>query len=274
MQILKTSDALAAFRESAPGPVGLVPTMGALHAGHLALIAASRAVSATTVTSIFVNPTQFSPAENVAGYPRDEAGDLEKLAGAGCDAVWMPGAEAIYPPGDATMIEVAGPALEWEGRFRPGHFRGMATVVAKLFGHVRADTAWFGEKDWQQLQVVRRMVADLLLPIRIMSVPTVRELDGLAMSSRNRLLSAAERAQAPALFACLRRVAEELRVGADPEVAIGQGKEELARAGFAVDYLALVDAAALHPTTALDGARLLAAARLGSVRLLDNVGVG
>ena len=210
----------------------------------------------------------------MASYPRDEAGDLEKLAGAGCDAAWLPEVPAIYPADDATMIEVAGPALEWEGRCRPGHFRGVATVVAKLFGHVRPDMAWFGEKDWQQLQVVRRMVADLKLPVQVMSVPTVREPDGLAMSSRNLLLDAAQRATAPALYACVCRVAEIVRRGVDPASAVAQGKAELTRAGFEVDYLAFVDPATLHPTNRLDGTRLLAAARLGSVRLLDNIGIG
>src|SRR6202044_2108371 len=173
--------------------LALVPTMGALHDGHRALVRAAVTSGAATVTSIFVNPLQFSAQEDLSRYPRDEAGDLAILEASGCAAVWMPDVATMYPAGDVTTISVGGPAENWEGSARPGHFTGVATVCAKLFGQVRPDRAYFGEKDWQQLQVVRRMVTDLVLPLTIVAVETVRERDGLAMSSRNRFLTAAER---------------------------------------------------------------------------------
>ena len=271
MRIVRTRDELAAVREAMPGRVGLVPTMGALHDGHVALVEAARRECAGVLASIFVNPTQFSTAEGAASYPRDEDNDLRKLEGAGCDAVWLPGVDTIYPPGDATTIDPAGPALHWEGAHRPGHFRGMATVVAKLFGLARPDAAFFGEKDWQQLQVVRRMVADLALPVRVVGVETVRETDGLAMSSRNRFLDARQRAAAPLLFACLQRVAGDLRSGMPADAALAAGRTRLEQGGLGVDYLALVDAATLRPVSGLAAGRLIAAVRLGPVRLLDNI---
>lgn len=261
MRILHTCEELAGFRAE-PGPLALVPTMGALHAGHVALVSAARARCPRVITSIFVNPTQFRSAEGSAAYPRTEAEDIAKLESSGCDAAWLPAASDLYPPGDATVIEPGGPALGWEGDARPGHFRGMATVVAKLFGLVRPAVAVFGEKDWQQLQVVRRMVADLLLPVEIVPVPTVREPDGLAMSSRNRFLTAEERARAPLLYASLRQVA----AGAPVEVE----RAGLELAGFGVDYLAVVEADTL--CLAVTG-RVIVAARLGRVRLLDNLAV-
>ncbi len=191
-------------------PVALVATMGALHAGHRALVEAAAAGKGKIAASIFVNPTQFGPAEDFARYPRDDAGDLEKLRAWGCDLAWVPEVATMYPPGDATMVVPAGPAERWEGVARPGHFRGMATVVAKLFGQIRPETSFFGEKDWQQLQVVRRMVADLHLGVTIVPVPTVREPDGLALSSRNRLLTPDARARAPRLHAAMRQAAAEL----------------------------------------------------------------
>jgi pantoate--beta-alanine ligase len=254
------------------GGIGLVPTMGALHDGHLALIKAARAGSNTVAASIFVNPLQFAPNEDFARYPRDEAGDLAKLAAAGCDLVWLPELAEIYPPEAATTISVAGPAQLWEGAARPGHFTGVATVVAKLFGQVRPQTAYFGEKDWQQVQVIRRMVTDLLLPLEIVPVPTVREQDGLAMSSRNRFLSPAERGTAPALYDGLANAAAAIAGGVRPADALAQAEKALAAAGMQTDYLALVDAQSLVPLqTAIPPARIIAAARLGSVRLLDNV---
>ena len=271
MRIVRTREELAAALPGLPRPLGLVPTMGALHAGHIALVAAARAQCAAVVASIFVNPTQFSPTEDLAAYPRAEADDLRQLEAAGCDAAWLPSVDAIYPPGDATAIDPAGPALDWEGAQRPGHFRGVATVVAKLFGLVRPDVAFFGEKDWQQLKVVTRMAADLALPVRIAGVPTVREGDGLAMSSRNRFLTPAQRATAPLLHAGLQAVSSDLRGGAGAQSAFGKAREQLAQAGFSVDYLALVDASTLRPVNSLPGSRLIAAARLGRVRLLDNI---
>jgi pantoate--beta-alanine ligase len=251
--------------------LALVPTMGALHAGHLALLASAPADSAVAA-SIFVNPLQFGPNEDLSRYPRDEAGDLAKLRGAGCALAWLPGVATMYPPDCATTIEMGGPAERWEGAIRPGHFRGVATVVARLFGQVQPDSACFGEKDWQQLQVVKRMVADLPLPVRIIGVPTVREPDGLAMSSRNRFLTAPDRARALLLLRVLQATAARLGLGVAP--ALEDAQAALEDAGFAVDYVALVDGESLSPLAApRAGARLIAAARLGGVRLLDNIGL-
>lgn len=278
MLIARDFDTLARHRvrlASGGRALALVPTMGALHAGHLALIAAARRRGALVAASIFVNPLQFGPNEDFARYPRDEAGDLAALAGAGCDLVWLPTIAEMYPADTVTTIEIGGPAEGWEGAVRPGHFRGVATVVAKLFGQVRPDFACFGEKDWQQLQVVRRMSRDLHLGVGILSVPTVREADGLALSSRNRHLTAAERAAAPLLYRTLADLAAALAEGGPAETRLGEAKGRLAASGFAPDYLALVDAESLRPLPAArPPARLIAAARLGSVRLLDNLAVG
>jgi pantoate--beta-alanine ligase len=257
--------------------IALVPTMGALHDGHIALVAAARAAADAVVASIFVNPTQFGPNEDLARYPRDEAGDLAKLRAAGCDLAWLPTVEAMYPEGNATSVEVRGASEGFEGAARPGHFRGVATVCAKLFLQTGAEVAAFGEKDWQQLQVVRRMAHDLDMPIRILPVPTVREPDGLALSSRNRFLSPEERAKAPRLYAALRRAADRIREGADARAVLAEEAAGLRSAGFQPDYLALVEAETLRPVDAVSptgAARLVAAARLGKVRLLDNLAVG
>jgi pantoate--beta-alanine ligase len=254
------------------GALALVPTMGALHEGHRTLVRTAVASGAAAVASIFVNPLQFAPSEDLSRYPRDEAGDLAALQAEGCALAWLPDVATMYPAGEATTITVGGPAERWEGDARPGHFRGVATVCAKLFGQVRPDRAYFGEKDWQQLQVVKRMVADLLLPLEIVGVPTVREPDGLAMSSRNRFLAVAERAAAPGLHATLRETVRALVGGAPALDSLATARTELARAGLKLDYLALVDGPGLAPIQALQpGARLIAAAQLGSVRLLDNI---
>ncbi|MBM3593086.1 MAG: pantoate--beta-alanine ligase [Alphaproteobacteria bacterium] len=256
--------------------LGLVPTMGALHDGHLALLGAARAAGAGAVAaSIFVNPLQFNANDDLARYPRDETGDLNKLRGAGCDLVWLPPVEAMYPPGSASVIEVAGPSKGFEGDARPGHFRGVATVCAKLFLQSSADIAAFGEKDWQQLQVVRRMARDLDIPIHIEAVPTIREVDGLAMSSRNRFLSAAERATAPVLYQVMQDVVRVIAADGAVAQVLAEGEARLIAAGFAPDYLALVAAETLEPLQQKTTApmRLLAAARLGAVRLLDNIAV-
>jgi pantoate--beta-alanine ligase len=254
--------------------------MGALHDGHGALVAAAKASGATAAASIFVNPLQFGPTEDLARYPRDEAGDLAKLAAWGCRLVWLPDVATMYPADAATVIVPEGPAEGWEGAARPGHFRGVATVVAKLFGQVGAEAAYFGEKDWQQLQVVRRMVTDLHLPVAVVGVPTVREPDGLALSSRNRYLTASERARAPALHRALSRAAAALAGGGDAAAVLAAERAALAGEGFAVDYLALVDGPSLRAIDAIapgrpsEGARLIAAARLGVVRLIDNIPAG
>jgi len=256
------------------GDLGLVPTMGALHQGHLALIAAAKAAGRPVAASIFVNPLQFGPHEDFAAYPRDEAGDLAKLEAAGCDLVWLPETATMYPPDAATTISVAGPALLWEGAARPGHFAGVATVVAKLFGQVRPVAAYFGEKDWQQVQVITRMVEDLRLPVVIAPVPTVREPDGLALSSRNRFLTPAERDAAPALFAALTAAASAIAAGRDVTATLANARDTVTKAGLQPNYLELVQAQTLDPLTSLTRpARLITAARLGRVRLLDNVPV-
>ncbi len=250
----------------------LVPTMGALHAGHVSLVAAARSFGGGVVASIFVNPLQFSTSDDLARYPRDEAGDLAMLAQAGCDAAWLPEPAEMYSAGDATTIDVAGPALGWEGDVRPGHFRGVATVVTKLFGQVRPDIACFGEKDWQQLQVIRRMERDLALNVRIAGIPTLREPDGLALSSRNRFLTAEQRGTAPLLHATLQAIRTDLVAGAAVEASLAEARDRLGTRGFSIDYLALVRGNTMDPTErAGPGTRLIAAAGLGSVRLLDNL---
>lgn len=257
-----------------PRPVALVPTMGALHAGHMALVAEARRQGARVAASIFVNPLQFGAGEDLARYPRDEAGDLAQLRDAGCEIAWLPSAEIMYPPGTATCVEVGGPADGFESEARPGHFRGVATVVTKLLNQVGPDLALFGDKDWQQLQVVTRLVADLDIPTRIVGVPTVREADGLALSSRNVFLSATERAAAPLLYRVLQRAATRLAAGQPVADAEREAVAALRAANFAPDYLRLVEAATLQPAEALRSpTRLIAAARLGAVRLLDNIAV-
>jgi pantoate--beta-alanine ligase len=275
MQVVRTRGELdAAVRDLRAHGLALVPTMGALHDGHLALIEAARAQAGAVAASIFVNPLQFAPHEDLARYPRDEAGDIAKLRAAGCALLWLPSVETMYPPGDATSIEVGGPANGWEGSVRPGHFRGVATVVTKLFGQVKPDIALFGEKDWQQLQVIRRVTEDLGLPVRIAGVPVVRETDGLAMSSRNRFLTASGRAAAPALYRALQRISAAVRAGDAAACALQQAERMLVQAGFAIDYLAMVEGESLTKLDApAPGARLIAAARLGDVRLLDNIGL-
>lgn len=255
------------------GALALVPTMGALHNGHRALVREAAANGTAVVASIFVNPLQFGANEDLSRYPRDEAGDLAALEASGCQLVWLPDVATMYPAGDATTIDVAGPAEQWEGTARPGHFRGVATVCAKLFGQVRPDRAYFGEKDWQQLQVVHRLVADLHLPLEIIGVPTVREPDGLALSSRNRFLTEQERATAPLLYGVLNALARALATGSQADAALADARAELSNAGFAMDYLALVDGVTMCTLQMVrPGSRLIAAARLGSVRLIDNLG--
>jgi pantoate--beta-alanine ligase len=275
MEVIRTLEALrsacAGLRQRF-GSLTLVPTMGALHDGHRALAKAAVDSGAGVVASIFVNPLQFGANEDLSRYPRDEAGDLATLQACGCHLVWVPDVASMYPPGSATTIDVAGPAERWEGAARPGHFRGVATVCAKLFGQVRPDRAYFGEKDWQQLLVVKRMAADLHLPLEIVGVPTVREPDGLAMSSRNRFLNGEERAVAPQLHATLTAAANRLRSGRPVDTVLNDASRTLTQAGFRLDYLALVDGFSMSAAAEMmPGARLIVAARLGSVRLIDNI---
>jgi pantoate--beta-alanine ligase len=258
------------------GKVALVPTMGALHKGHLALVRQARRRAAKVIVSIFVNPTQFAPNEDFGSYPRTFARDLAELSRLGVDLVWAPGPDVMYPHGFATRIVPEGPALAGlEDKFRPHFFAGVATVVAKLFTQCRPDFAMFGEKDFQQLKVVTRMAKDLDLPVRVIGVPTVREADGLAMSSRNAYLSAEERAVAPTLHRVLTGCAEKICAGAPIVRTLDTGRTEIAAAGFAIDYLEARHAETLAAiASAKDGPiRLLVAARLGKTRLIDNIGV-
>ena len=265
---------VAKWRE-AKQRVVFVPTMGNLHAGHMSLIEAARQHGDKFVASIFVNPMQFGPNEDFAHYPRTPAEDSSMLATAGCDLMFMPDVSEIYPNGSeqATRVEVPGISSILCGEFRPGHFEGVATVVAKLFHIVDPDVAIFGEKDYQQLTVIRRMVADLCLRVRIVGAPTVREADGLAMSSRNQYLGKEERARAPAIYRELSRAVETLRAGGRDYAAIeSAGRAALDEAGFRTDYFAVRDAESLAPANA-DTRRfvVLTASRLGKARLIDNI---
>jgi pantoate--beta-alanine ligase len=255
--------------------IAFVPTMGALHDGHLALVARARELAERVVVSIFVNPLQFNDATDLERYPRDEAGDLARLEAAGCDLAWLPSPSDIYRDGFATTISVAGVSERWEGEHRPGHFDGVATVVARLFNEVVPSVALFGEKDFQQLAVIRRMAADLGLCDNIVAVPTVREPDGLALSSRNTQLSPDERARAVALPQALAAARDSIRAGETVAIALQKAKQNLVDAGFLrVDYVALVDAATLEPLDRAQGEmRLIAAAVIGSTRLIDNLAV-
>ena len=275
MQIVRNSEELARARAAREGTLAFVPTMGALHAGHMALIDEAKKHADEVAASIFVNPTQFNDKRDLARYPRQENEDARKLEEAGCDLLWAPAADDIYPEGFSTSVHVSGIADRWEGEHRPGHFNGVATVVAKLFMMMRPTAAIFGEKDFQQLAVIRRMTADLGFPIDIIGVPTVRESDGLAMSSRNALLSPAEREKAPSLFWLLDDLAHAIAKALTPAPAIERTPRELRQKGFApIDYVAYVDSETLEPLDRYrEGGRLIAAAFLGHVRLIDNLPV-
>lgn len=255
--------------------VAMVPTMGALHDGHLTLVRAALEQADRVVVSIFVNPTQFGPNEDLSRYPRQEAKDAEALDGAGCQLLFAPKVEEMYPDGFATGIAVKGVSEPLEGTFRPGHFDGVATVVAKLLLQCLPDIALFGEKDWQQLAVIRRLARDLDLPVQIMGVPTVREADGLALSSRNAYLTPDDRAVAPALHRALQAVAEGLKQGKPAEELCHRAAADVLAAGFAsVDYIEVRDADSMAKVAALTKpVRILAAVRLGNTRLIDNIGV-
>ncbi len=278
MQTIREIDALrravAAIRRDG-GSLALVPTMGALHAGHMALISEAKRHASQVAASIFVNPTQFAPTEDLASYPRREAADAEMLEAAGCAILWAPSVATMYPDGHATKIRISGVSDPFEGAHRPGHFEGVATVVAKLFGQVRPDVAIFGEKDFQQLAVIRRMARDLDLDVRIVGLPTQRDADGLALSSRNAYLSEEERVAARALPRALGEAAQAIREGADVGEALERARSALRAAGFdPIDYLALADADTLLPVNGVERpSRILAAAKLGRTRLIDNVAV-
>lgn len=255
--------------------VGLVPTMGALHAGHIALVKTAKAQAQRAVVSIFVNPTQFAPQEDFSSYPRDEESDLSKLAEVDCDIVWMPDVAEMYPSGFATHIIPRGAAEGLESVSRPHFFKGVATVCCKLFTQVGPDLAVFGEKDYQQLCVIRQMVRDLNLPLEIVGHPTIREADGLAMSSRNAYLNAEQRALAPLIHRELRELATAVAAGMAIDVATARTSASLTEAGFKVDYVEVRDAETLAPAEAGSRRplRALAAAWLGRTRLIDNIAV-
>jgi pantoate--beta-alanine ligase len=255
--------------------IALVPTMGALHAGHMALVDYARTQAEFIIGTIFVNPRQFGPKEDFTSYPRALAADKAKLEVAGVDILWAPTPLTMYPQGYVTNVRVPGLSETLCGAARPGHFDGVATVVTKLFTIMRPDVAVFGEKDWQQLAIIRRLNEDLNLNVEIHGLPIVREADGLAMSSRNLYLNAQERAQAVALPQALARAQAQLRAGGDVADIRAQAMREIVQGGFAaVDYVELVDAATLAPLATITApARLLAAAHMGSTRLIDNVAV-
>ena len=263
-------DAVTAARR-AGRRVGFVPTMGALHRGHASLVERAGAECDEVVVSIFVNPTQFGPREDFTRYPRTLEADVALVSAAGATLVFAPEVGAAYPPGHATSVVVAGPAAPWEGEARPGHFAGVATVVCWLFHVVPADIAYFGAKDWQQTVVVRRMVEDLAIPIAIEICPTVREPDGLAMSSRNAYLSADERRRAVALHEGLRAAEASWRRGEAPAAAEEAIRAALEARGVAPDYAAVVDPLSLGPPRPGGAAVALVAGRLGSTRLIDNL---
>ena len=282
---MQTVDRLSSLREAVDslrprGPVALVPTMGALHEGHLTLVREAKSRAASVVVSIFVNPAQFGPNEDLDAYPRQLAEDSAMLEAEGVDLLWAPPVSEVYPDGFATAVSVAGVSEGLCGASRPGHFNGVATVVCKLFNQVRPDMAVFGEKDWQQLAVIRRMARDLDLTQphadAIHGVATVREADGLALSSRNRYLSPEDRARAASLPRSMREAIERITRGGDVGEALGALKAALVEGGFTnVDYAELADADSLEPLAALSDrpARLLVAARIGGTRLIDNMAV-
>lgn len=278
MSIVRSRRALARLtaRWKREGEViGVVPTMGALHAGHLSLVRRAKAQCRRVIVTLFVNPRQFDNAADLAAYPRTERSDWAMLKPLGIDVLYAPPAAEIYPSGHCTTVSVAGFSRDLEGRFRPGHFDGVATVVAKLFLQTGADRAYFGEKDFQQLALVTRMAADLDIPVRVIACPTIREPDGLAMSSRNRRLSPAARDIAPALAANLFEAARRIEAGGSPAACLRQAHRRILAAGFAkVEYVELRSAADLSPLVRVDRpARILAAAWLDGVRLIDNVKV-
>jgi pantoate--beta-alanine ligase len=257
--------------------IALAPTMGALHEGHLSLVTLGCAHAQRVVATIFVNPTQFGPNEDLAAYPRDEARDAAMLGSAGCDLIFAPSLEEMYPPGFSTEVRVKGLTDCLCGTVRPGHFDGMAQVVTKLLNQAQADVAIFGEKDWQQLAVIRRLAHDLDIPTEILGAPIVREADGLAMSSRNRYLDEVQRAVAGQLSRVIRAAADRVALGAPPAAEMDAGVRALIEAGFdQVDYVECRDAENLTPVERFAPgrpARVFAAARLGRARLIDNVPV-
>lgn len=283
LKIIRTVNDLrkqtAKWREAGKS-IALVPTMGALHEGHLSLVKLAAKKADKVVVSIFVNPAQFGPNEDLARYPRDEAGDLKKLSTSGCDLVWAPSVAEMYPDGFSTRIQPGTAAEGLEGAYRPHHFGGVATVCCKLFSQVTPDVAIFGQKDYQQLCVLLQMVRDLNLPLKITGAPTRREKDGLAMSSRNAYLTPEEREIAPQLYAALSELAERIGSGADIVSSVANAKLKIKAAGFQkIDYVEVRDAESLQTVDDMSDTmpksplRILAAVWLGKTRLIDNIGV-
>ncbi len=261
-----------AYRKSTPGIIGFVPTMGNLHEGHLALVRQAKAECDAVVVSIFVNPKQFNSTRDLEQYPRTYEDDLAKLKSVGADSVFYPSREAVYPADFSTTISSNSLTHLWEGEHRPGHFDGVCTVVAKLFNMVQADRAYFGEKDYQQLQVVKAMARDLNIPIEIVPCPTVREIDGLALSSRNSLIDPKLREKAPLIKSVLDGAKFAIGNGSPVDGALQTARDTLVGAGFIVEYFSLVNGCSLEPIIQWEvDARLLVAAQLGDVRLIDNI---
>ena len=274
MKVVTTIAECRAERAAISGPIGLTPTMGYLHEGHLSLVRRARAENAAVAASIFVNPAQFGPNEDLARYPRDPERDLSLLKAEGVDFVFMPAPDDVYPPGFDTWVEPGAIANRLEGKMRPGHFRGVATVVLKLFSIVQAERAYFGAKDAQQLRVIRQMVRDLNLPVEVIACPTVREPDGLALSSRNVYLSAEERVKALSLSASL-RLAEQLVAEGERRARSIRARMRVliaANAGVSLDYISIADSDTLEELSIIDRPALVSlAVRVGATRLIDNV---
>ena len=270
VQVLRTPGEFGGLRL---GSWGLVPTMGALHAGHLTLISRAAAENETTVVSIFVNPTQFGSANDLSRYPRDLETDIARAASAGADIIYAPEASTVYPPGFSTWVEPGSLADRWEGESRPGHFRGVATVVTILLDSVKPDRSYFGQKDFQQLQIIRRMHSDLRLPGEVIASPTVRDMDGLALSSRNARLSTGARLTARKIPKALEAMVTAAAVGVRQSTELEEiGRQTLSCTDVRIDYLAVVDDATLEPVTfSSDNSRVLLAVEVDGVRLIDNV---
>jgi pantoate--beta-alanine ligase len=272
LKVIRTIAELRAELTDAPRPIGLVPTMGFFHDGHLSLMRAARGANETVVVSLFVNPTQFGPAEDLDAYPRDEARDLELAEAVGVDIVFSPSVAEVYPDGFDTTVEVGGLTEPLDGATRPGHFKGVTTIVTKLLNMVGPDAAYFGQKDAQQALVIKKLVGDLNMPVRIEVCPTVRESDGLALSSRNAYLNGEERDRALALSRALRAAEKAVERGdVDAAAVIAAARHELDEAGIEPEYLELRSATDLTPAERVNGSTLLAvAARVGRARLIDN----
>jgi pantoate--beta-alanine ligase len=273
LRIVERLAELRQVRTELASPVGLVPTMGYLHAGHASLMRRARTECASVIVTLFVNPAQFGPNEDFARYPRDLERDRALCEAEGADLLYAPSTEEVYPEGFSTSVDVGEVSTRWEGEFRPGHFRGVATVVTKLFTSTRADRAYFGEKDYQQLQVVKRLARDLDLRVDVVGCPTIREVDGLALSSRNAYLNTATRPAADAIYRGLSAARLACQNGErDVGVLRARVECELIGVGMQIDYVAIVDPATLQPLSRVNAAaRVLVAARHGPVRLIDNM---